>query len=375
METIEAEVRQFGTQTNLVVWEGIPWGGATTLSPESQDLDDFLELARAVGAPILYLDPDGSATAFAANGVIHVFATPAERARLTGGDLEDDEDLPLDEEEDLSSGRIAFRVGGSHDYNDPYYDWQSGKKVTGRVREAVDALVADDRFNGYRSGHVVAEYVAALDADEAEAVERVARRVFDEGVGKQLDHRASQLVQSLVKDPSYDPLAWGPEISAFVDERVEGEDRRLVERIERALSTYAYESGARTKAERELAKRAEVVLLALSPSERDRLGFSSKNAAKLQVLEPHLDGESGSRADRLAREVANLEQERFGLLREQRYATAARRLRDSGLTRAAVSRRLGISNSILDRITATHQRDVELAIDDPIVTDLAVDML
>lgn len=375
METIEAAVRQFGTQTNLVVWEGMPWGGATTLSPESQDLDDFLELARAVGAPILYLDPDGSATAFAANGVIHVFATPAERARLTGGDLADDEDLLLDEDEDLSSGRIAFRVGGFHDYNDPYYDWQSGKKVTGRVREAVDALVADDRFNGYRSGHVVAEYVAALDADEAEAVERVARRVFDEGVGKQLDHRASQLVQSLVKDPSYDPLAWGPEISAFVDERVEGEDRRLVERIERALSTYAYESGARTKAERELAKRAEAILLALTPSERDRLGFSSKNAAKLQVLEPHLDGESGSRADRLAREVANLEQERFGFLREQRYATAARRLRDGGLTRAAVSRHLGISNSILDRITATHQRDVELAMDDPIVTDRAVDML
>lgn len=236
-------------------------------------------------------------------------------------------------------------------------------------------MVADDRFNGYRSGHVVAEYVTALDADEAEAVERVARRVFDEGVGKQLDRRASQLVQSLVKDPSYDPLAWDPEISAFVDERVEGEDRRLAERIERALSTYAYESGARTKAERELAKRAEAILLALSPSERDRLGFSSKNAAKLQVLEPHLDGESGSRADRLAREVANLEQERFGLLREQRYATAARRLRDGGLTRAAVSRHLGISNSILDRITATHQRDVELAMDDPIVTDLSVDML
>lgn len=26
METIEAEVRQFGTETNLIVWEGIPWG-------------------------------------------------------------------------------------------------------------------------------------------------------------------------------------------------------------------------------------------------------------------------------------------------------------------------------------------------------------
>lgn len=52
METVEAEVRRFATQTHLFVWEGIPWGGATTLTPESQTLADFLAVARAVGAPI-----------------------------------------------------------------------------------------------------------------------------------------------------------------------------------------------------------------------------------------------------------------------------------------------------------------------------------
>ena len=371
METIEAEVREFATQTNLLVWEGIPWGGATTLNPESQSLADFLAIARAVGAPILYLDPDGSAAAFAANGVVHVFATPAERVRLTGGDAADDEDLLLDGDEDQRSGSVAIRVGGSHDYDDPYYDWQSGKKVSGRVREAVDALVADGRFNGYRSGHVVAEYVTELDAEDADAVERVARRVFEETVGKQLDHRATQLVQTLVKDPSYDPLAWGPENRAFIEEQVEDEDPRLLERLERALSTYAYESCARTKAERELAKRAEAILLSLSSAERDRLGFASRNAAKLQALAPHLEGESGSKAERLAKEVARFEHERFGLPREERYATAARHLQASGMTRAEVSRRLGISNSIVERIVATHRRDVELTSDDPIRVDLA----
>ncbi|MGD8201517.1 hypothetical protein ACQE98_12720 [Ornithinimicrobium sp. W1679] len=373
METVEAEVRQFATQTNLFVWEGIPWGGATTLTPESQTLADFLAVARAVGAPILYLDPDGSAAAFAANGVVHVFATPAERLRLTGGDSADDEDLLLNEDEDQRSGSVTIRVGGSHDYNDPYYDWQSGRKVSGRVREAVDALVADGRFNGYRSGHVVAEYVAELEAEDADAVERVARRVFEETVGKQLDHQATQLVQTLVKDPAYDPLAWGPENRAFIEERVENEDLRLLERLERALATYAHESGARTKAERELARRAEAILLALTPAERDRLGFASRNAAKLQVLAPHLKGESNSKADRLAKEVARLEQERFGLPREERYATAARHLQASGMTRAEVSRRLGISNSIVERIVATHRRDVELTSDDPIRVDLAPD--
>ena len=170
---------------------------------------------------------------------------------------------------------------------------------------------------------------------------------------------------------SYDPLAWGPENRAFIEERVEDEDPRLLDRIERALSTYAYESGARTKAERELAKRAEAILLALSPAERDRLGFASKNAAKLQVLAPHLEGESSNKAERLAKEVARLEEERFGLPREERYATAARHLQASGMTRAEVSRRLCISNSIVERIVATHRRDVELTSDDPIRVDLA----
>ncbi len=41
------------------------------------------------------------------------------------------------------------------------------------------------------------------------------------------------------------------------------------------------------------------------------------------------------------------------------------------MTRAEVSRCLGISNSILERIVTTHRRDVELAADDPIVTELA----
>src|SRR5262245_5637209 len=106
-ETIEPEVRQFATQANVIVWEGIPWGGATTLSPDSLSLDRFLEIARAVQAPILYLDSDGSAAAFARSGVIHVFATPAERARLTG-DAGDDEDAFLDEEDDSASVGLAI---------------------------------------------------------------------------------------------------------------------------------------------------------------------------------------------------------------------------------------------------------------------------
>jgi hypothetical protein len=38
METIAAEVREVAAQSNLLVWEGIPRGGATTLAMESQSI-------------------------------------------------------------------------------------------------------------------------------------------------------------------------------------------------------------------------------------------------------------------------------------------------------------------------------------------------
>lgn len=370
---INSAARHFAAELNCILWEGIPWGGATTLAPESLTMDDFLAIVGAVGASILYLDPDGSAMAFACSGVIHVFAGPAERARLTGTDAA--HDIAFDDVDGFDLEGLSIRVGGGRDFDDPYFDWETHATVSGHVREAVDALVADQRFNGYRSGHVLADHVTNLNAEDAAAVERVARRVFNEGVGKQLDHEAGQLVQSLVRDPAYDPLAWGDEISAFVAERIKDEDPRLIDRVEQALSSYAYESGERAKAERRVAQRAEAILLALSPSDRDLLGFASKNAVKVQLLADYLEGETGSRAERLAREVARLEDERFGISREERYATAARRLQATGMTRAEVSRRLGVSSSILDRITTTHRRDRQLDTSDPIMTELVPGVL
>ena len=370
MDSIEAEVRQFGVDTNLLVWDEIPWGGATTLSPESLSLDEFLSVARTVGTRILYLDPRGVATAFATEGVIHIFATANERARLAGDDRPGDDEFGTFGEDAVPE----FATTQSDEFKDPYYDWQSATTVAGPVRDAVDAIVADARFNGHSSGHVVADYVENLGTEDAETADRIAKRVFSENVGKELDRRATKLAYSLAKDPLYDPLLpWGSELRAFVEARVEDVDPRLLQRIQYALTSHAYHSGTREEAERELARRAESILMALAPSERDRLGFSSKSAPRLQILAPHMEGESGTKADRIVKEVARLEQERFQLSREERYATAARLLRTRGLAHAEVSRRLRISHSIVERIVATHDRDVDFDHDDPLRISLQID--
>lgn len=368
MESIEAKVREFGAQANQLIWDEIPWGGATTLSPKSLDLPQFLSFAQSVGAGVLYLDPRGVAVAFAAQGVIHIFATTEERARLVGdgpsADLEDDF---IDE---ISGLEFTLQSDG---HKDPYFDWESGTTVWGVVRSAVDAIVADDRFNGHSSGHVVADHVEGLSTVEAKIADRVSKRVFFENVGKQLDNRAKQLAYALAKDPKYDPLLpWGSDLRTFIETRVDETDPRLLERVQRALTSHAFHSGAREEAERELARIAESVLTALTPAERDRLGFSSKGAMRMQLLAPHIVGESSAKAERIAKEVSRLEKEQYQLSREERYATAVRLLRTRGMSHAEVSRRLRISHSIVERIVATHDRNVDFEPGDPLMAALQI---
>jgi hypothetical protein len=69
--------------------------------------------------------------------------------------------------------------------------------------------------------------------------------------------------------------------------------------------------------------------------------------------------------------MSRFESEQSGAQREARYATASRRLSALGESRAGVSRLLGISASVLDRIERENRSDVDLASDDPILVHLA----
>lgn len=367
MDNIEAEVRRFATDNHMVIWEDMPWDGTMTTCPDSFDLQEFLVLARTVGTRIIYIDADGNNAAFAYNGVIHVY-NPGDDGSFDLSDIADD--VSVDYDDDQSDGSFALN-SKLQEINDPYYDYRLGKIVDGEVRQAIDSLLADDRYDGYRTRQIETEYVTNLAQDEADVVERIARNVFNATVGGELDRRASAILADLVNDPEYDPLGWEAEYRVFIEERVEGLDPRIQRRLERLLSNYSYESGARAQAERELTKSAEALLQSLTPLERDRLGFSSRISAKQHVLAPYLGELSQIQSERIVKEAGRLERDSFAAQREHRYATAARRLEAANVKRVEITRRLGVSGSVIDRLMMTYRSDIELANDDPIITDLA----
>ena len=366
MESAEigAAARAFAAERELIVWESFPWGGATVVWPAAEDLKGYLDVLQRVGARILYLEDDGAVLGFAANGVIHAFPSADLRQRLV--------DDPVAEGSDVDEGDEYGLSVSMADYSNPYYDYRSGRTIDGELRELVDRIVADERFDGHQSRRLCAEVTSHLDAEDSESVRSVAARVFNETVGKKLDNRAQQLVADLAGDPAFDPLAWGDDLHDFLSARVAEEDPRVLTRLQRELPGYARESGLARKAEREIAQSARQMLERIPPLVRDQLGFASKNATRLQIVSPYLDDElPDHRKHHVLRELVSIEADLYSATREARYATAVRKLLDLGIRKAEISRRLGISTSVMDRLASTHRSDVDLDAGDPIVATLA----
>ncbi len=140
---------------------------------------------------------------------------------------------------------------------------------------------------------------------------------------------------------------------------------------QQALFTMAETSGLIQRNEAEVKQAAQDALSRMTPLQRDVYGFASRNARRRQLAERYLENIRPSRHGLLIYWMSRFESEQSGTLRETRYATASRRLTGMGETRANISRLLGISTSVLDRIERENRSDVELADDDPILTDLA----
>jgi hypothetical protein len=359
---IEAIVRGYATERGIVLWESFPWGGAIVLWPEDGHLEQFLELSRSLGSRILYLDAIEEVFGFAESGVIHAFPGARVRGRLAlllsisgpVGELDDDASDEYDS-----------------DGEDLYRDCESGKPVSGELRELVDRVVADDRFDGYQSRWLVAEYTARLTTQDAETVERVAREVFNETKGKELDRRAQQLAPVLAGDHEFDPLAWGDDLSEFLTARLPDEDPRVIQRLRRELSDYAHEHGLTAEVRREVMALARQILDGLPLAIRDQFGFASRSQARLQLLDAELANVPAVRREHVLREIGNLESEQYRISRESRYATAVRKLLNGNNSRVEISRRLRISTTVMDRLLREHRVDVELDADDPIRTMLA----
>ena len=195
--------------------------------------------------------------------------------------------------------------------------------------------------------------------------------VWGETVGKSLDHTTRELVTHLAADPEFEPLPWDGHIEGFVADRMVGKHPGLVALVQLQLNQYAFDSGLIAKLEEQFKREAHTALDAMTPIDRDIFGFTSRNAKRLQIAEPYIAHVKDSHRRYVIYWMAKFESEETGLAREARFATAVRALTARGESRAAISRTLGISTSVMDRIQRENRRDVVLAPSDPILTELA----
>lgn len=180
------------------------------------------------------------------------------------------------------------------------------------------------------------------------------------------DPKVAGLLPQLVADPAFDPIVYDEEMEEFVRARVDSQDDAFIADVILELFNYATYSGLHEAAEQLLRKEARRILKAMPPAVRDRYGFASKNAVKEEILDRFLPDVHGLRRGRLQSHVGWAESEVYTAHREERYATAARRLLSRGMTKKAAAEALGLSTGVMDRLLRTRPEDVDITGNDPL---------
>lgn len=252
-----------------------------------------------------------------------------------------------------------------------YFDYEHNRPLPLKLRTLANEIVLDWEFDG-GAGHPAARRrLAQLSASDSQVVGTVASRVWYGSVYSALEPLAQQLALRLAEDPDYDPLPWGEWLDDFVRTRLDGHRPALIWITRQALFANAESSGQIQRNEAEVKQAAQAALSRMGPLERDVYGFTSRNARRRQLASDYLNDIRPTRHELIIYWMSRFEREQSGAQRDARYATASRRLTVLGEGRAAISRLLGISASVLDRVERENRSDVELAPDDPILTDLA----
>lgn len=265
--------------------------------------------------------------------------------------------------------RYVPNLDGVEDYM--YFDYVAQGPLRPELRRLVDEIVLDPTYDGSPGHKGVGPRAGHLSVDDAHAVGNAASMVWGQTVGEALGAAAERIALHLAADPAFDPLPWEEDNNAFVASRMAGKRPGLVVLAQRQLNNYAQLNGLTARVEAEIQADARRAFGAMPPLEQDIYGFTSRNAKRLQLAEPYLAGVKENRRRFVVYWMSRFEGEERGLSREARYATAVRKLAALGQTRAAISRILGISTAIMDRIERENRRDVPLPDDDPILTELA----
>lgn len=356
---------------DLLVWRNYP--GPMPTVDHGDDVIAFLGAAARLDAKVVYLlelfGRDGSLLAFQAgfalHGVLHEIA------------IGDDAAYELD-----PASSLYGPLGDHHTEQtlepepEPAVSWGEREylELDDASRSAVDALLADPRYEGHggASLEALAHHGAGFGDEAYSRMKQVAQRRYFELVESPMRDRAQRLAAELVSLPDLDPLDFhGRAAKDFVAGHVTEGDPRFIGVVVRQMSQLIWESGLRDRARDAVERDARELLGSLPLLIRDRVCFASRVGARESLLRPYADGREDRLLTRIAVLIGSVEAEPAKRARESRYASATRELLGAGMTKASVSRSLGISTSVIDRILREYPDAPKLSVDDPIVTELA----
>jgi hypothetical protein len=350
-------VREAAARRGLFVWEDVPGQVPFVDMPPGSTTEDMLDAAVRMGVGTIYVyldDEEGAEVAiagFAKEGIFHRLIRAA------------DQPLPkFDEDQDEEDGSFWARAFGP----EVNYDQLSEKH-----QGLVDAILSNEDYDPYDRRwemEVLEAVCSGLDEEAFGRVKAVADWRFREQLDDQMDSAADRLATRLAKDPSFDPLLDEDEQAEWVSSRTSITERRIGRRVVRSLQHIAHTTGLWEAAHDALSEEALAILDGIPADVRDRLGFTTRTAARAALLEPYLSHLPAGRRDQLSYRIARIDEQRDGIRRQRRYASAAAALMDDhGESRAATGRILGISSTVIDRLLRDQPNRVDISEDEVLV--------
>lgn len=358
-ENLIEGVREEAALRGLFIWEDVPGQVPYVDMPPGATTEDMLDAAVRMGVNTIYVyldDEEGAEVAiagFAKEGIFHRLIRVADQP-LSAFDDDDEEE---DEDDSFWARAFGPEIG---------YD-----QLTEEQQGLVDSILANEDYDP--DDHewemaVLDEICSDLDDEAYGQVKEVAEFRFGETLDSAMDTKADRLATSLAKDPDFDPLLDSDELQEWAADKKSIDERRVARRVVRSLRHIAHTTGLWEAAHEALTEEATAILDGMPGDVRDRLGFTSRNAARTALLEPYLAHLPEGRQEHLAFRICRIEEERDGIRRQQRYASAAATLMDDhGETKAATGRILGISGSVIDRLLRDFPKRIDLRDDEVLV--------
>lgn len=373
IEGFVEDLAYFAEQADIEVRSGVLEGGSAEVAyRDGVTAERVARDAAAAGAGAIYLATGENPE----EGLPYAVASWTDGAVVHLAKVEIWDPAPLEDPGadadatfEVSTGfaGVTFEVSSQFRMAPPdsrYWD------LPARLKRVADTIAADPRYEPLEKSReeVIAEHTVGLSSEDREYVEMAVPGRFETVYGADLNAEADRWARRLLEiEGAVDLVEPWSGLKEAIAEHLPEVGVQLRRRVHSRVCEIVRETGLKDEAEARIEQITVDLLESLPPAVRDRLGFMSRTAARLEVLSPYTQHLTPHDRRQLRWRASDLEVRQYKQRREARYATATSVLmHDQGMTRAAASRVLGVSSSVLARLLRENPDRVDLDPNDPL---------